>query len=179
MDYYKSNLAYDLRLFEDEEIYSSAVKTEEKQKQKQKPKTEKQNTAVESSRKPIKNIRRRKNNFLKISGAVALAVAIAIVVGLIIHGQVQLTELNQKISSAQSELEEKRSLYTQLEMKIDASISTAVVEKYAQEKLGMTKVENSQKEFVSLSQGDKVELTQEESNNVFDAMAEAFSSLLA
>ena len=87
MDYYKSNLAYDLRLFEDEEIYSSAVKTEEKQKQKQKPKTEKQNTAVESSRTPIKKIRRRKNNFLKISGAVALAVAIAIVVGLIIHGQ--------------------------------------------------------------------------------------------
>ncbi len=180
MVYENRNLAYDLRLFEQEEIYAStAVKTKEKKQAKHEPKPEKKNTVVDIKKKPVKRIKRRKNNFFKISCAVVFAVAVVLVVGLIIHGQVQLTELNQQISAAQRTLEEQQSLYTQLEMKVDASISTAVVEKYAEEKLNMSKVANSQKEFVSLSQGDKVELTMESNDTVFDAIAQAFSSLLA
>lgn len=180
MAYDYRNLAYDLRLFEEEDIYSSSVKTPEK-KQAEKPKKEKQNMDVGSrkfeEKTSHKRIKRRKNNFLNIALSVVLAVVVVLVVGLIIHGQVQLTELNQKISAAQRDLEEQQSLYTQLEMKVDASISTSVVEKYAQEKLGMTKVSNSQKEFVSLSKGDKVELTMEENDNIFDSIANAISSL--
>ncbi len=180
MAYDYRNLAYDLRLFEEEEIYSSTVKTPEK-KQEKKPKTEKQNIEGElhknGGKTTHKRIKRRKNNFLNISLAVVFAVAVVATVGLIIHGQVQLTELNQQISAAQKTLEEQKSLYTQLEMKVDASISTAVVEEYAQNALGMTKVANSQKEFVSLSNGDKVELTMDDNSTVFDAIADAISSL--
>ncbi len=180
MIYDNRNLAYDLRLFEEEEIRSSSVKTPEK-KQAPKPEKKKQNTNVDGRRdknKPTSRRHKRKqNNVMNVSLVAALALVIVVVVALIIHGQVRLTELNQQISAAQSQLEEQQSLYTQLEMKVDASISTAVVEKYAQEKLGMTKVSNSQKEFVSLSEGDKVELTMSESNTVFDAIADAFSSL--
>lgn len=180
MFYDNRNLAYDLRLFEEEEIRSSTVETPKK-KQADKPKKKQQNTHVDKKStgesSSIKRIKRRKNNFLNISLAVVLAVVIVAVVGLIIHGQVQLTELNQQISAANSVLEEQQSLYTQLEMKVDASISTAVVEKYAQEKLGMTKVSNSQKEFISLCEGDKVELTMSDNDTVFDAIADAFSSL--
>ncbi len=179
MYYDNRNLAYDMRLFEEEEIVSSTKTPEKKQAQKQKK--EKLNKHVEPEKKvektEVKRIKRRKNNFLNISFAVVLALVVVVVVGLIIHGQVQLTELNQQISAAQKDLEEQQSLYTQLEMKVDASISTAVVEKYAQENLGMSKVSNSQKEFVSLSKGDKVELTEKKSDTVFDAIADAVSSL--
>lgn len=177
MVYDNRNLAYDLRLFEDEEIYSSAVKTPKKQQAKHQPKSEKQNNVVDMTKKPIKKVKRRKNNFFRIAVAVVFAVLVVLVVGLIIHGQVQLTELNQQISAAQRTLEEQESLYTQLQMKVDASISTAVVEKYAKEKLNMTKVANSQKEFVSLSQGDKVELTQESKDTIFDSITDAFSAV--
>lgn len=177
MVYENRNLAYDLRLFEEEEIYAfSPVKTEKKTAT-HKSKPEKQNKVVDIKKPAVKRIRRRKNNFFKITSAVVFAVAVVLVVGLIIHGQVQLTELNQQIAAAQDELSEQQSLYTQLEMKVDASISTAVVERYAQEQLDMYKVENSQKEFINLSQGDKVELTLQGSNTVFDNMADAFSSL--
>ena len=180
MFYDNRNLAYDIRLFEEEEIRSSRVATPQKT-QADKPKKKQLNTKVdkksESEKHSVKRIKRRKNNFLNISLAVVFAVVIVAVVGLIIHGQVQLTELNQQISAAQRDLEEQQSLYTQLEMKVDASISTAVVEKYAQEKLGMTKVTNSQKEFISLSEGDKVELTMSKNDTVFDAIADTFSSL--
>lgn len=180
MYYDDRNLAYDLRLFEHEEIRSSVVKTPEKE-QEVKPTKKKQNTKADAKSKDekgsVKRIKRRKNNFLNISLVVVFAAVIMVVVGLIIHGQVQLTELNQQISAAQSDLEEQQSLYTQLKMKVDASISTAVVEKYAQEKLGMSKVSNAQKEFISLSEGDKVELTASKNDTIFDTIADAFSSL--
>ena len=180
MYYDDRNLAYDLRLFEHEETRSSVVKTPEKE-QEVKPTKKKQNTKADAKSKDekgsVKRIKRRKNNFLNISLVVVFAAVIMVVVGLIIHGQVQLTELNQQISAAQSDLEEQQSLYTQLKMKVDASISTAVVEKYAQEKLGMSKVSNAQKEFISLSEGDKVELTASKNDTIFDTISDAFSSL--
>lgn len=176
MVYDNRNLAYDLRLFEDEDIYASAVDTPEKSTTERKSESEKQNTQVESNSRH-KRIRRRKNNFFKISAAIIMAVAIVLVVGLIIHGQVQLTELNQQIANAQNTLSEKQSLYTQLEMKVDASVSTSVVEEYALNDLNMSKVANSQKEFVSLSQGDKVEISEENNKTLWESIGDAISSL--
>lgn len=170
------NLAYDMRLFE-EEFASSKTQPKSERIVKKGQKPEKQNTEDESNHKHHKRIRRRKNNFIKISGAVVFALAVVVVVSLIIHGQVQLTELNQQISNAQKNLEEQQSLYTQLEMKVDASISTSVVEDYAQNNLGMTKVENSQKEFIALSEGDKVEIFDEQNNGFWDSLSDAFMSL--
>ena len=180
MYYDDRNLAYDLRLFEHEETRSSVVKTPEKE-QEIKPTKKKQNTKADAKSKDekgsVKRIKRRKNNFLNISLVVVFAAVIMVVVGLIIHGQVQLTELNQQISAAQSDLEEQQSLYTQLKMKVDASISTAVVEKYAQEKLGMSKVSNAQKEFVTLSGGDKAEVSAQGNQNLFSQFIDSVNNL--
>ena len=176
MAYEYRNLAYDLRLFEEEEIFATSVQTPEKEKAKHQPKKEKLNTDVNQTKKAIKKEKRRKNSFFAIACAVAFSLLIVAVVGLIIHGQVQLTELNQQISAAQKSLEEQQSLYTQLQMKVDASISTAVVEKYAKENLGMSKASNSQKEFISLSKGDKVEISSQKNDTVFDSIANAFSA---
>ena len=95
----------------------------------------------------------------------------------IIHGQVQLTELNQEIADAKAQLAEQQSVYTQLEMKVDSSISTTVVEDYAKNNLNMNKATNSQKEFVNLSDSDKAEVTLSADKNIFETIAEAISSL--
>ena len=104
-------------------------------------------------------------------------IAIAFVVVSIIHGQVQLTELNQEIADAKAMLAEQQSVYTQLEMKVDSSISTTVVEDYAKSKLNMSKAANSQKEYVNLSDGDKAEVSLSPDKNIFESIAEAISSL--
>jgi len=176
MVYNDRNLAYDLRLFEDD-VYASVTETRDKQDNKRTKRPEKKNIEHAAEKKRHKVIKRRKNNFFMISAVVAFALAVVVVVGMIIHGQVQLTELNQQIANANRSLEEKQSLYTQIEMKVDASVSTAVVEDFAKKQLGMSKVANSQKEFVSLSQGDKVEITKSEDKGVIEALAEAISSL--
>ncbi|MBQ0098019.1 MAG: septum formation initiator family protein [Oscillospiraceae bacterium] len=184
MAFIDRNLAYDLRLFEvpREEKNRNTIKGKKEQKhtssaQHESAKTEKQNNVVELSPNTTKRVKRRKSNFFKIGVSFVLAFVVIVAVVFIIRGQVQLTELNQQIADAKADLAEKQSIYTQLEMKVDASISTAVVEKYAQENLGMSKASNSQKEFISLSEGDKAELGLSSHNNVFESIADAFSSI--
>ena len=74
--------------------------------------------------------------------------------GSIIFNQVQLTELTEEIDTAAQQLEESQSVYTQLQMKANANLSLATVEKsYAKENLGMRKIDQSQLVFVELSKG--------------------------
>ena len=51
MAYEYRNLAYDLRLFEEEEIFATSVQTPEKEKAKHQPKKEKLNTDVNQTKK--------------------------------------------------------------------------------------------------------------------------------
>lgn len=98
-------------------------------------------------------------------------------VAVIIHGQVQLTELNQQISNASTALSDQESLYTQLQMKIDSKLSTDKVEQYAESQLGMTKADSYQKEYIKLSDGDKAEVSGDQSSNIFESIAQAIAGL--
>lgn len=184
MAYYAShNLAYDLNLFEDypvkptaranEESGEKAVAAENSVSVKQ----EKQENRRTPSRKRAKTVGRKKSRIGRIVFGVILSIAVMAVIVSIIQGQVQLTELNQEIVNARAELAEKQSIYTQLEMKVDSSVSTTVVEEYARDKLAMSKANNSQKEFVSLSDGDKAEVTMTEDKNLFERIGDFFASL--
>ncbi len=183
MNYYsRSSLAYDFTIFEeDEESRIKAEKRAEKRAEEKAAQGEsdlKQNNGESvRGRRGVKKLSRRKSNIGRIIAAVVFGLAIAFVVVSIIHGQVQLTELNQQIANAKSELAEQQSVYTQLEMKVDSSISTAVVEEYAKDKLKMSKAANSQKEFVNLSEGDKAEVSMTSDKSIFEAIADAFASL--
>ena len=91
----------------------------------------------------------------------------------IIHGQAQLTELNQQISDAQGELTELESYYTQLEMKVENKLGPSVIEEYAKNVLGMAKTESYQKEFISLSNGDKAEVARDKEKNIFQKITDS------
>ncbi len=186
MAYYSShnhNLAYDFTLFETpatnkpsarlrKNTGEDAVASDGGMEKKQ----ENTRSARGKSKKRVKESR-RKNNIGRIAVAVVFGVVIMAMIVSIIHGQVQLTELNQEIIDARTDLAEKQSVYTQLEMKVDSSVSTTVVEQYAKDKLSMSKANNSQKEFVSLSDGDKAEVSMSEDKNIFERIGDAFASL--
>ncbi len=80
--------------------------------------------------------------------------------GSIIYNQVCLTELTQQIDTVAQELEESKSVFTQLQMRSNANLSLATVESFAKERLGMRKIDQSQLVFVELSKGDKGEVIQ-------------------
>ena len=85
--------------------------------------------------------------------------------------------VNQKISEAQETLENSQSEYTQMQMNVDAKYRTSIIEEYAQDKLGMTKANSSQKEFVDLSSGDKAKVIEKEDKSIFDTIVDWISSI--
>lgn len=182
MTYKNQNAAYDLSLFDDELSYNEDpaapkrkehVTVEKKAKKKQRNK----NNIVTLPEEELHKIRRRKHNPLKIALGSVGALAVTLVVGAIIVGQVQLTELNQKIITAQETLEDAQSIYTQNQMKIEANLSNDQIEKYATDVLGMTKASNAQKEFVTLSGGDKAEVSAQKDENIFTQFIESIKNL--
>lgn len=180
MNYYsRSSLAYDFTLFEDDGRAQARGKRA-RDRAAESESDPKQNTGGETGSEregSVKRVRRRKSNFVRIAAAVVFGAAVVFIVASIIHGQVQLTELNQEIVEAKAQLAEQQSVYTQLQMKVDSNISTSAVEEYAKDKLKMSKAANSQKEFVNLSEGDKAEVSMSSDKNIFEAIADAFASL--
>lgn len=180
--YYRSSLAYDLTLFEESEAdNASGIREDEVRSERAEGSTDRninhQRDRRTKEKKTDKRRRRRRSKLGRIIFGVIAGLLMAFVVVSIIHGQVQLTELNQEIADAKARLAEQQSIYTQLEMKVDSSISTTVVEDYAKNNLHMNKASNSQKEFVNLSDGDKAEVSLSEDKNIFESIAEAISSL--
>ncbi len=158
------NTAYDFSLFEEEE----EVVLQESESQKNK---------VYDIR--TERIRRRKPRVDPLTAVVGFAVSALVIVALtsIIHGQAQLTELNQQISDAQVELTQMQSYYTQMEMKVENKLGPSVVEEYAKNVLGMEKTQSSRKEFISLSEGDKAVVASSREKNIFEMIADAFKSV--
>ena len=185
MAYYShSSLAYNFALFEDERLMNAYGEEEdyvaEDATAEQKPGSKENNSrglTREERKIRAKKANRRRTGIFRFSLIAIFGIAVAFIVVSIIHGQVQLTELNQEIANAKATLAEQQSVYTQLEMKVDSSISNPVVEEYAKDKLHMVKATNTQKEFVNLSEGDKAEVTMTSDKSIFESIGEAFSSL--
>lgn len=174
---YNNNAAYDLNLFDEELSYSSAAPKRQEDEPVRKSKKKQKNKVLPFSEENVHKARKRRHNPIKlIAGGVSAAV-VTFIIGAIIVGQVQLTELNQEIISAQTLLSDTQSVYTQNQMKLEASLSNAEIEKYATEVLGMTKASNAQKEFISLESGDKAEVSVQKSDNIFIKFFESIKNL--
>lgn len=169
--YMPSDRGYDLSLFETQG--TSAPKPSPARARKRKPK----NNIVELHTMEFDKESRRKHNVFGLVCGFAMAAVIVLVVGFMIHGQVRLAELNQQIAAAETTLAHSVSEYTQMQAKVEASLSTAVVEEYARTQLGMTKATNQQKEYITLSHGDKAEVFTNSGDNVFSAIGDFFGSL--
>lgn len=107
---------------------------------------------------PQKQLEQNRRNKLQPLHAVATFLSMAVIVGIVgtmVYSQVQLTELTEELNSATKQLEESKSVYTQLKMKSDSQLSLETVENYAKDELGMRKISQNQVECISLSEGDK------------------------
>ena len=169
MAYDNTTAAYSLDLFRE----STDTKLQEKKKTEKKSK----NKVVTLPQEALLKIRRRHHNPFKVFVGAVTGAVITAIVALIIVGQVQLTELNQQIISTKAELSTAQSTNTQRNMAIQSKLSSSDIEDYAREKLGMTKATNAQKEYVSLSKGDKAEISRAADKNFFEKVWDSISGL--
>lgn len=141
-----SNEAYDFALFEPKRQLQEAP--------------QKKSNIIELPQEKLEQNRKAKiKPFRAVSAFLALGVMLSIV-GTMVYGQVQLTELTENLNAATKTLNESESVYTQLQMKSDSQLSLQTVENYATGKLGLKKIEQNQVEPISLSKGDKTQVVQ-------------------
>lgn len=159
------NSAYDLSLFE------TAPELEEKRQPR------KNNMIVLPEEKINKEARRRHNLFYV--AAISVFVVIFTVVSItIVQSNVLINELNAQIVEKENEISMLEGEQTQYQIQIDSKLSEEKIESYAENTLGMTKAENMEKEFITMSGEDKAEILAEDgSKNVFETIADAFTSL--
>ena len=121
---------------------------------KEEPKAEKVTNIIELPGQLLRQSRRKRVKPLR---AVATAVGVLLVCGVlgtVIHGQVQLTELNEEILEASAQLSEAQSVELQLQYAADQNMSTAQLEEYASEQLGMQKINPGQITYIGLADGN-------------------------
>lgn len=163
---------YDLSLFETTK--GSAVPKEAPVKVRKKKTA---TNIVKLQREDIERAQRRKYNVPALVLSFVMSAVVIISLCAIVYGQVCLAELNQQIIAAENTLTERQSEQLQIQAKVDSSLSTLVVEEYAKNNLGMVKASNQQKEYVSLSQGDKAQVYMEEEKNLFEQIGDYISGL--
>ena len=88
---------------------------------------------------------------------VILASAMAIVISVVmIYSQVVLTELTSEVSFYENQLTELDTEYVRLQSELEATTSIKTLEEAAETKLGLTKIDSSQVEYVSLTGSDEI-----------------------
>ena len=77
----------------------------------------------------------------------------------LLYGRIKVDELDRQISAAETKITTAQSESVRLNMQLDSMISLENVEEYAQNNLGMVKMESYQIEYIDLSGTDKVTLS--------------------
>ena len=130
------NLAYDLSLFE--------PRPEKKIEEKKKP----QPPVLRSGLTPM----------VVVKGAI-ITLIISLALGLMLYNRVQLTQIDDKIDTETTQLNQLQGDETRLDVALDSRVSLKTVEDYATNVLGLRMIEKYQVQYVTLSSGDKVGLT--------------------
>ena len=137
------NTAYDISVFEERKYID-----------------ERKNNIVELPERNAKINKKNKSNVITVLfTALTFSLSVAIV-GTILFNQVQLTEITDKMSKVEKQLEESKSENTQLQMKVKEKFSPEKVTYHAKNDLSMEQTNPGQVEYFSLESGDKAEIIQ-------------------
>lgn len=112
---------------------------------------------VERKKKTVAQARREmKIGARQAAKILAVSVFLLSMFAVLLYGRLRVDELTREVDAAAVQLQEAQDEYTRLNMQLDSEFSLERVETYAQDVLGMTKVEGYQIEHIDLSGEDAV-----------------------
>lgn len=154
-----NGLAYDLSLFEPETVEESPYVEEVKKDDPHK--------VVRLDAAAAEQAQKRKRNPVKIFGVSLLMIVVAVIFSMILYNYVVLNEYNSQILLATKTLSDQENLKAQYQLKIGRSLPDEMVQQYAESKLNMTQANSAQKEFISLTDGDRGEVLRGDERDSF------------
>lgn len=97
-----------------------------------------------------------------------------------IYSHVNLTRLTNEVSIQQGVLDDLNSEYIALKARQDQALSLSYVEQYAQNTLGMVKLDTNQVEYVEMNNPDQIEVreTGVSLRSAMSGLAKSFTAVL-
>lgn len=146
----KNNLAYDLTKYED--------------------------VAPEKERK-IRRHRQRAEHVGSVPKMIVTIAAAGLLLGAVIYGKVENASIYAEIAAKTKEVEMLYSENVRMQSEIEEKTSVRSLESYAEDILGMQKLDKSQIEYVSISGGSVVDIPENE-ENIFVKIKNSFGDFL-
>ncbi len=153
MAHRNSNLAYDLSRYEEYEERSRS----------------RDNIKAKRAAKPKESV--------AAPALVLLIAAAGVMLSMCITSKADIAAVHAAIVEQEAIVKTLQQENTSMATRLEQKSSQKAVEEYAENVLGMQKLDNAQIEYVSLESGNKVEIT-ESSENVFTKIRNSFDSLV-
>lgn len=136
---------------------------------------------LKPNKKQLKAQKRRAKiqKILNVVVATAISAVVIGVVGVTLTSRVQLNEMNSVINQKQEELSTLKEEHERLKTELSSKTSAQAVEDYAVNELGMQKVDPHQIQYITVEDGDKVEVNEADEPNVFQKIGGAISDFFA
>ena len=116
--------------------------------------------------KTSKNKKRSQNAFK--AKCVAYVVLLVVLMSGTVYSRQQLTEIKSDINKSTAELTEIQSENAYLNYELESTVSLRNVETYAEDELGLVKVDSSQVEYISIQDENKIEAG-DKNENIFQS----------
>jgi len=148
---------------------SKQMYTESAQRGKTQPKRQNtDNTHKKTTEKPARNVPDRteilvKKKRLPVTFLLLLSF-VTLMVMMIILSIAQIYKTTDEISGLENQLTKLQSTATELELRIEEKNDIRVIEQIATDRLGMVKEDSVQKKYISLSDGERIDLVTEEND---------------
>ena len=125
-------------------------------------------------------IRRSRERIRKLVIAAMNAIVMAGAVGTVV-GYIQVTDLTKKVEDKQAQLAQLESECTSLKAKKENSVDLSQVENYAENVLGLVKLDRSQEEYLELQKNDQVQVNEGSSGveKLASSFVKSFSAILS
>ncbi|MGN1412576.1 MAG: hypothetical protein ACI4WH_08755 [Oscillospiraceae bacterium] len=110
-------------------------------------------------------------------GIIVCSIIVTILLFLLIYGKVQVSVLYNQIASEKSTVDILQSENVRMQTEIEANMSLKNVESYAENVLGLKKLEKSQITYIQIQNEDSVEVVETE-QNIFIWLKEKFNNIV-
>lgn len=157
----KSNLAYDLSHFD-----NTARREQERQQDR-----ERRANAIQMNKHSVS---RSGSKF----GIVVCAIAAFGALWAVNVQNTKVDDIARMVDDQKTLLAEAQDENSLLQSRLDSKVNIGYIEEYAADQLGMSKVSNSQINYLSVNTEDLIEVSPEEGWNIFTAIADWFGDLL-
>ncbi|WP_432617710.1 hypothetical protein [Butyricicoccus sp.] len=125
-------------------------------------------------------LRRRRDRIRKLIIAAVFAVFLVGAVGTVV-GYIQVTDLTKQVEEKNTQLAQLKSEYISLRTKKENSVDLSEVETYAENVLGLVKLDRSQEEYLELQKNDQVQVNEGSSGveKLASSFVKSFSAILS